>query len=130
MTLHELSQLYYLRREIRHDEARLRELETAAGSCTAGFGGASGGVPRDRVGDYAAAIADLREAIAAKRLACLREQLRLEQYIAGVGDSVVRLAMSCRFISGLTWSGVARRLSGGHTADSCRMLVQRYLEKN
>ena len=29
MNLHELSQLYYLRKEIKNDEARLLDLETA-----------------------------------------------------------------------------------------------------
>ena len=133
MNLHELSQLYYLRKEIKNDEARLLDLETAAAACTANYGGSTGsptaGSHSDRTGDYAAAIADIRDIIAEKRLNCLQEQLRLEKYIAGVEDSVVRLAMTCRFVSGLSWQKVARRMGGNNTADSCRMLVKRYLKR-
>lgn len=67
MTLEELSQLYYLNREIEMGKRRLRELEAKA------LPGAQvlTGMPhppgvKDKVGDYAAEIADLRGIIEAK----------------------------------------------------------------
>ena len=60
MTKHELSQLYYLNREIVQLQRRLDELEGLATSCTSHITG----MPKvqgisDKVGKYAAEIADL-----------------------------------------------------------------------
>ena len=61
MTLKELSQLYYLNREIEMDQRRLRELEAKAlpgAQVITGMPHGTGVV--DKVGEYAAEIADLR----------------------------------------------------------------------
>ena len=61
MTLKELSQLYYLNREIEMDKRRLQELEVKAlpGSQVLTGMPHTPGV-KDKVGEYAAEIADLR----------------------------------------------------------------------
>ena len=109
MTYKELSQLYYLKREIEMNRRRLRELEQMD------------------IGVYAAEIADLRGIIAAKHQQCLYERSRLERYISGIDDSLTRQIFTYRFVEGMTWVQVAGRVKGGNSADGCRMMVQRYL---
>ena len=88
-----------------------------------------GSTEMDKVGTYAAEIADLRDIIAAKQRQCLREQSRLEKYIADIDDSFLRQVFTYRFVSGLSWGQVAAHIGGGNTGDGCRMAVNRYLER-
>ena len=131
MTLKELSQLYYLNWEIEMDQRRLRELEAKAlpgAQVITGMPHGSG--VSDVVGRYAAEIADLRGIIEAKHQQCLYERSRLERYIAGIDDSLLRQIFTYRFINGLPWHQVAACIGGGNTADSVRMAGYRYLGKH
>lgn len=131
MTLKELSQLYYLNREIEMDQQRLRELEVKAlpgAQVITGMPHGSG--VSDVVGRYAAEIADLRGIIEAKHQQCLYERSRLERCIAGIDDSLLRQIFTYRFINGLPWHQVAACIGGGNTADSVRMACYRYLGKH
>ena len=131
MTLKELSQLYYLNREIEMDQRRLRELEARAlpgAQVITGMPHGSG--VADIVGRYAAEIADLRGIIEAKHQQCLYERSRLERYIADIDDSLLRQIFTYRFVNGLPWLQVAACIGGGNTADSVRVACNRYLEKN
>lgn len=131
MTLKELSQLYYLNREIEMDQRRLRELEARAlpgAQVITGMPHGSG--VADIVGRYAAEIADLRGIIEAKHQQCLYERSRLERYIAGIDDSLLRQIFTYRFVNGLPWLQVAACIGGGNTADSVRVACNRYIEKH
>ncbi len=79
MTLKELSQLYYLNREIERDKARLDELYSKAAGCTQTITGMPH-VPgvTDKVGKYAAEIADLRGIIEANIQQCFYEFVLLK----------------------------------------------------
>ncbi len=131
MTLKELSQLYYLKREIAMDRERLAELEQKA---LPGAQVMSGMPASPNVGDklakYTVEIADLRAVIEEKCRRCLAEQQRLEKYIAGIEDSFIRQIFTCRFVDGLTWQQVAQKLGGKNSADGVRMLSKRFLAKN
>ena len=132
MTLKELSQLYYLNREIDRDVKRLEELKVRAislrGSNITGMpsGGSFGGSSIER---NAAEIADLEAIISAKIQQCLHERSRLERYIADIPDSLTRMIFTLRFVNGLTWQQVAYHVGGYNTADSVRMTCNRYIEK-
>lgn len=130
MTLKELSQLYYLNREIEMDKRRLQELEVKAlpGSQVLTGMPHTPGV-KDKVGEYAAEIADLRGIIEAKHQQCLYERSRLERYISSIDDSLLRQIFTYRFINGLP-GGRWPPASAGNTEDGCRKAVQRYLERN
>lgn len=57
----ELSQLYYLKKEIREQQRRLEELETDETSCTAKITGLPHGTGiNDKICKYATQIADLK----------------------------------------------------------------------
>ena len=65
MTKKELSQLYYLKKEIKQQQRRLSELEALATSCTAKITGLPYGKGiNDKIGSYVVQITDLKNLIA------------------------------------------------------------------
>ena len=129
MTLKELSQLYYLRKEIEMDKQRLEALRAKAQSPASA---SSDGTPRtqntvSRVERYTAAIVELEAVIAAKREQCIYERARLEKYIAEIPDSYIRQIFTYRFVNGLSWITVSIRLGGKNTADGVKKACYRYL---
>ena len=129
MTKHELSQLYYLNREIERLQKRLKELEDAALSSTAKITGLpwGSGVP-DKVGACAAEIADLRALIELSIQKCWYELNRLNRYIATIEDSQMRQILSLRYVNGMSWTQVAFSIGGGNTADGVRKRHDRFLQ--
>lgn len=131
MTLKELSQLYYLNREIEADKerlGRLRELASSpSGPNLSGMPG--GGSYENRLERYVAEIIDLEAIISAKITQCLHERNRLERYIADIPESYLRQVFTLRFINGLSWDQVAFSI-GGTTADAARMACNRYIKKS
>ncbi len=130
MTLKELSQLYYLNREIENDRRRLEELE---GKLTSPSSPNLSGMPRsttygNKTESYVADIMDLKAIIAAKKQQCIYERGRLMRYITEIDDSLTREIFIFRFVNGLSWRQVAASVGGNNTADSCRMTCKRYLE--
>ena len=131
MTLKDLSQLYYLNREIEMDTERLARLEakTLPGiQILTGMPKAPG--TADKTAQYAAEISDLRGIIETKQRQCIYERSRLERYIADIPDSLTRQIFTLRFVNGLRWDQVSACIGGGNMADSCRMAVRRYLVRN
>lgn len=132
MTLNELSQLYYLNREIERDQERLEELRAKAS-----VPGAVNydGMPKNpgfenRLERCVAEIVDLEAIIQAKITQCLHERNRLERYIAEIPDSLTRQIFQLRFIKGLTWLQIAYSVGGNNTEASVKMVCYRYLKKD
>lgn len=60
----------------------------------------------------------------------LKEDIeQVEKFIQDVPDSRMRRILRYRYIDGQSWVQVAHRMGGRHTADSCRMAVERFLQK-
>ena len=132
MTIKELSQLYYLNREIEADTRRLKEIQGKA--YTLGSPALTG-MPHSnnnesKVERYAAEIADLIGIIDAKRLQCLHERNRLERYISTIPDSLTRQIFQYRFVDGLPWQQVAACIGDGYTAEAVRQTCSRYIRNN
>jgi hypothetical protein len=108
MNKKELSQLYFLNREIEEQQRRLKELESLATSCTSWITG----MPKnkgitDRLAEYVAEIADLKGLIDLNIRKCFYELNRLNRYINTIDDSQMRMIFSLRYINGLTWQQIA-----------------------
>ena len=130
MTRRELSQLYYLRREINSDRERLAKLEAAATSASPSNGAGGGsGTPTDRT-SLAVEIASLKSLIYDKICREEKELLRLMNYISGVEDSLTRQILTARFVDNLSWTAVAIRVGGGNTATTVRQRCNRFLRQN
>lgn len=131
MTLKELSQLYYLNREIERDQERLEKLRASASAPGAPNYDSMPKSPsfENRLERYIAEIVDLEAIIQAKITQCLHERARLERYIAEIPDSLTRQIFQLRFINGLTWVQIAFSVGGGNTEEGVRKRVYRYLEQ-
>jgi len=131
MTLKDLSQLYYLKKEIEMDHHRIRGLEAQLQPGSQKFSGLPHGAGFvDKMGTYVAQIADLKGIIEDKQRQCILEQKRLENYIAGVQDSFMRQILTYRFVNGFSWRKVAACVGGRNTDSSVQKAVQRYLKNN
>lgn len=131
MTKKELSQLYYLNKEIKQQRQRLKELETAATSCTVRITGMpSGAADGDKVSRYAAEIADLKGLIECNIQKCWYELNRLNRYIDTIDDSLIRQIFRLRYVSGMTWQKVAKNMGGNNTADSVKKYCYRFLKQD
>lgn len=133
MTLNELSQLYWLNREIEMDQERLAELEQKATSISSpNLSGVPGGSNHfdNKIQRYVADIVDLQMIILAKQQQCIHERNRLERYIATIPDSLTRQVFTLRFINGLPWRQVAAHIGGNNTEDSVKKTCYRYIDKS
>lgn len=103
MTLKELSQLYWLNKEIDQDKKRLKN---------------KGKTP-----------AEIETIIKVKKERCVDEQIKLEKYIASIKKSKIRLIFTLRFVEGLSWDEVAAKSEMDITGKSCSNVCYRYLKK-
>jgi hypothetical protein len=128
MNRKELSQLYYLNREIEEQQRRLEELEALATSCTSYITG----MPKsyniiDKMATYTAEIADLNGLIDLNIKKCFYQLNRLNRFIASINDSEVRMILSLRYVNGLCWTQVAASISPYATDDSVKKRAYRFL---
>ena len=131
MTKKELSQLYYLNREIEEQQRRLAELEAAVTSC----GVTITGMPKahgvsDKLAKCAVEIADLKALLDLNLKKCFYELNRLNRYINSIDDSQIRIILALRYINRLSWKQIAHSIGGGNTEKGVQMIVKRFLEEN
>jgi hypothetical protein len=130
MTLKELSQLYYLTREIETDQRRLKELEQLAGSPSLSQLTGMPHAPNrteSKVERLAAEIVDLKAIIMARQIQYIHEKARLERWIDQIPDSLTRQIFRYRFAEGMSWGDVAVQIGGGNTVDGVKKRCYRYL---
>ena len=132
MTLKELSQLYYLNREIETDQRRLEELRTKAENPSAGQLSDMPKSPNveNKLERFVAEMVDLQVIIHAKQQQCIHERNRLERYINDIDDSRTRMIFTLRFINGLSWLQVALHMGGGVTDAYVRNACYKYLRNS
>lgn len=128
-TRKELSQLYYLKREIRSDEQRLLELEAAATSITQNISGMPGSGRKSDKTAIGAEIADLKRIISSKNEMCIAHYNRIMRYVASIDDSLIRQVITYRHVDMMKWRDIAQKIGGGNSEDGIRMAYKRYLEK-
>lgn len=128
MTTKELSQLYYLNREIETEKKRILSLREAATATSAKISGLPHvGSISDKTA-IAAEIVDIQQIIEHKQQLAIIEYNRLTRYIAQVEDSLTRQILRLRYIDGLSWTQVALRVGGSNTADSVRKAAERFVQ--
>ena len=132
MTLKELSQLYYLDKEIELDRERLAELRANL-LCPRSpnyDGMPKNPNPENALERCVAEIVDLEDVIRAKIEQRIYERARLERYISDIPDSLTRQIFTLRFVEGLTWEDVAAKAGGNNTAKNCSNICYRYIRQS
>lgn len=128
MTKKELSQLYYLRREVEQITWEIAELEALATGGSARITGLPHGESADKISRYGAEIADLQTLKDLKVQECWIELNRLNRYIDAIPDSMTRQVFRLRYANGFSWRQVANKVGGGNTEDSVRKRHDRFLQ--
>lgn len=129
MTMRELSQLYWLNKELERYEHKLSKLRYAIGPSSPSSDGMPRGSNMDSATERRAVeLVELQEIIEEIKTKIHRERKALLGYIDSIPDSYTRLIFSYRFMDGLTWQQVALRIGGRVTADAVRKACIRYLE--
>ena len=130
MTKKELSQLYYLKKEIKEQQRRIAELEAVATNCSTKITGLpSGKGISDKIGNYAAQIADLKALLDLNLKKCFYEFNRLNRYIEEVEEPLIKQIMIYRFENQMSWMQIEKAMGGKNRAESLRKKLYRYLKK-
>ena len=130
MTSRELKNLYYLKKEIKQQQRRIAELEAAATNCSTKITGLpSGKGSSDKIGNYAAQIADLKALLDLNLKKCFYELNRISRYIEGVEEPLIKQIMIYRFECHMSWLQIERAIGGKNRAESLRKKLYRYLNK-
>lgn len=122
MTKKELSQLYYLNKEIQHEIDKLNELR---GSKNINI---SNGWYKDVTSEKAVRIIDLESNLNANIQKYREQANRINNYIQSINDSYIRQILTLRYINHLPWRQIARSI-GNNTEDSVRKAHDRFLAK-
>lgn len=123
MTNKQLSQLRYLKKEIKMHQERLTELQALAEIKSSVITG----MPisksiSDKIGYSVIKIISMKDT-----LSKLCE--KLTDYIESVDDPIVRLILTYRYINNFSWQKTAFKIGGGNTAQGLRMRLYRYFKK-
>lgn len=140
MTKKELSQLRYLNKEIELLKKQIEEAEYAMKSHTVsdvvtGSNPVWPYQPRTfhiegvAIPEYEKRVKRLRNKLQRRLEELMEKREELEEYIATVPDSMIRMILTLRYINGLSWQQVANHIGGGNTADSVRKMHDRFLAK-
>lgn len=125
-----LYRLFYLPKQIEQKYREIQRIEerlTAISPHLTGMPG--GGGIHDKLGEGVPELVDkkreLEEMIAGYR----REEDAINAWIDGIEDLQIQLMCSLRFREKMSWNQVADLSGGINTEDSCRKMIDRYLEK-
>lgn len=131
MTRKELSQYYWLTKEIEADERRLRTLrEKALSTPSQRFSGMpAGGGSQDSMAESVTRIVDLENRIKRKRERCLKELQKIEDFIEAIPDSMTRMIFTYRCVECMTWREVAANMGYRMSEDNARQVFHRYLRE-
>lgn len=130
MTRKELSQYYWLKKEIADAENRLITMREKISSPHAQHltGMPGGGSAGDRMGETVSEIVDLEAEIREKKIQCMEECRRIEDYIGQIPDSMTRLIFRYRCIDGMTWGEVAATMGHRMSEVNAKQIFHRYLK--
>lgn len=131
MTVKELSQLYYLNKQIARDQRELEQLEAQVGARSPKMDDmphAKGGQASE-VERLAVEMTALRDLLRARINRRVIERKRLQDFIDQVDPVKTSHIFELRFVDCMSWAQVADAVGGGNTAESCKKACYRYLDE-
>lgn len=121
MRREDLKRLHALNREIEHEKRLLATLKNNREY----IGIAGIGVIRRT--DYSDEITALSAKIDAHVKECFTLYNEILDFINAIGDPLIRLIISLRYINALEWGQIALHIGGGNTKESVRKTCERFL---
>lgn len=114
MTVRELSQLYYLKLEVKRDKRELARVDGWISKAPSSF------IP---------GLVELHDLLASHLEKHSRERDRLERFIADIPDSYTRQMFIMRYAEGKSWMQIALKIGYYASEDCVRKSVYRYLAR-
>lgn len=131
MTLKELSQLYYLNREIEDLKIKISELEDKATDTSVKITGMPHGAGAgDKIGRAVAELDYYKTKLTNRLEQCRIELVRLNDYISACPDSLTRQILTYRFVNGPSWNQVAASVGNSASEYAIKRMAYRYIQKN
>ena len=129
MTSKQLDQVFNLTREKRELEKMLLEIPDITAVRYDGIGSSGSGIssPVQKIAEQREKI---RELISMKLAEISIAEREIFEYIFSIDDSQIRRIMRLRHIELKSWLQVANIIGGNNTADSVRMMHDRYLKEH
>ena len=88
-----------------------------------------GGGVHDKVGEGVVELVTKKEELEAQKRGYEQEEKAINDWIDSVDDLQINLILSLRFREKRKWNEVADEIGGVNTEDSCRKMIDRFLEK-
>lgn len=132
MNIKELSNLFYINKEIKRLESELEEITEIGSSVIDGMphGTKSG----DKVQQLVLKRQTLVEKIVKKQLEYIDEKIKIENFIANIDDAKIKHIVALRFVEFKSWYEIADEITPEDkelvNRNAPYMALQRYLEKN
>lgn len=130
MTIRELSQLYYLNREISDLKLKIAEIEAKATDTSVKITGMPHApTAGDKIGKLIAELDYYKSTLNNRLEQCRLELIRLNDYISKCDDSLTRQILTYRFVNGLPWTQVAASI-GGTSEYAVKQTAYRYIKEH
>lgn len=131
MTTQELSQIYWLSKEIIMWQQELDRLESQSKAKGPEITDAPqhGSRTGSKVENQAVRPEIIREEILALKQKAEKELSRLRQYINGIDDSLIRQIIEYKYAEHLSWEDTAAKIGGANSKESLRKTLQRFLKR-
>lgn len=130
MTKQELSQIYYLDKELKIWNEELQKIQDRMEQGAKQIDGMPhGSGVSDPVGNIAAELANCEMMITCKEAEIEIHRNKIIKYINSIEDTLMRQIIFYRCVSCVGWGQVAASIGGGATAAGVRMAFNRYFEK-
>lgn len=125
-----LYRLFYLPKQIEQKKREIQRIWDMLTSMSPNLSGMPhGGGVHDKVGDGVIELVTKKEELEAQMRGFEQEEKAINDWIDSVEDLQINLMLCLRFREKLSWNQVADQMGGINTDDSCRKMIDRYLEK-
>ncbi|MDI3310944.1 MAG: hypothetical protein QJR05_05885 [Thermoanaerobacterium sp.] len=135
-----LSQLKYLNKEIELLQKEIDKTKRAIDTYTATdvVKGSDSEWPYIRrtfriegvvIPDYERRVKHLQKKLQSRLDELIKKREEIEDFISKIPDSLIRQIITLRYKNGLTWNQIATHIGGNNTADSVRMMHNRFFNK-
>lgn len=132
MTREELSQIYYINKEIAMWEKELehiRESSMMKSKKITGMPFANTNDTGDPTADLSMKMLDIEMIIVGKKKELEYKRIEILKYINDIEDSMMRMIVKFRCVDCKRWEEVAMLIGGNNTEDSCRMQFNRMFKR-
>lgn len=127
MTRKELSQIYFLTRELEMWQDRLKDVQAGSLVKATRITGMpmAAGHNSDVLFERVSKEVEIKERIKAFTEELEERKERIERYIQTLDDSLLRMIIEYRCCQLMSWEEVSAKIGGGTTPESCRKIFSR-----